>query len=83
MTLPSPFAMLRQKSIRVVILILLTTMLISCTSQTKTPLDTDLRASELCTLRIGDVDMKTGKVTIRPGLERKAKGRKGRTVYVG
>ncbi len=39
-----------------------------------TLLDTGLRASELCALRIGDVDMKTGKVTIRPGLEGKAKG---------
>jgi integrase/recombinase XerD len=48
-----------------------------------TLLDTGLRASELCALRIGDVDMKTGKVTIRPGIEGKAKGRKGRTVYVG
>jgi integrase/recombinase XerD len=48
-----------------------------------TLLDTGLRASELCALRIGDVDMKTGKVTIRPGVEGKAKGRKGRTVYLG
>ena len=48
-----------------------------------TLLDTGLRASELCALRIGDVDLKTGKVTIRPGLEGRAKGRKGRTVYVG
>ncbi len=46
-------------------------------------LDTGLRASELCALRVGDVNMKTGKVTIRHGEEGKAKGRKGRTVYLG
>lgn len=39
-----------------------------------TLLDSGLRARELCALRISDVDMKTGKVTIRPDLEGKAKG---------
>ena len=32
-----------------------------------TLLDTGLRAGELCALRVGDVDMKTGKIRIRPG----------------
>lgn len=48
-----------------------------------TLLDTGMRASELCALRVGDVDMRTGKIIIRPGAEGKAKGRKGRTVYIG
>ena len=46
-------------------------------------LDTGLRASELCALRVGDVDMKTGEVTVRHGKEGGAKGDKGRTVYSG
>jgi integrase/recombinase XerD len=46
-------------------------------------LDTGLRASELCALRIADVDLKSGRVLIRGGIEGKAKGRKGRTVYIG
>jgi site-specific recombinase XerD len=41
-------------------------------------LDTGIRASELCLLNVGDVDMATGEVTIRVG-----KGQKGRTVYIG
>lgn len=41
-------------------------------------LDTGCRASELCALLIGDVDMKTGAVQVRRG-----KGGKGRTVYLG
>lgn len=32
-----------------------------------TLVDTGLRASELCALRIADVDMKTGRMQIRPG----------------
>ncbi len=48
-----------------------------------TLLDTGLRASELCALRIVDVDMKTGKVVIRSGEAGKAKGGKGRIVYLG
>jgi integrase/recombinase XerD len=46
-------------------------------------LDTGLRASELCALRVMDVDIKTGKVQVRAGTEGKAKGGKGRTVYLG
>ena len=46
-------------------------------------LDTGLRASELCHLKIGEVDMKTGKVTIKHGDEGGAKGGKGRTVFIG
>jgi integrase/recombinase XerD len=46
-------------------------------------LDTGLRASELTGLTIGDVDTKTGKVTVRHGIEGHAKGRKGRFVYLG
>ncbi|MBN2385552.1 MAG: tyrosine-type recombinase/integrase [Anaerolineales bacterium] len=46
-------------------------------------LDTGLRASELCALRVADVDQKTGRVRVRAGEEGKAKGRKGRTVYAG
>jgi integrase/recombinase XerD len=48
-----------------------------------TLLDTGLRASELCALTVNDVDMKTGRVTVRHGLEGGAKGGKGRTVYLG
>lgn len=46
-------------------------------------LDTGVRASELCALRIRDVDMSTGEVTIQHGKEGGAKGAKGRTVYIG
>jgi len=46
-------------------------------------LDTGHRASEVCALRIGDLDMKTGEVTVRHGKEGGAKGDKGRTVYAG
>ena len=46
-------------------------------------LDTGLRATELCSLTINDVDLKTGKVTIRHGVIGGAKGGKGRTVYLG
>lgn len=41
-------------------------------------LDTGCRASELCDLLVGDVDIKTGATQIRRG-----KGDKGRTVYLG
>lgn len=41
-------------------------------------LDTGVRAQELCSLVVGDVDMKSGAVQVRRG-----KGDKGRTVYVG
>jgi len=46
-------------------------------------LDTGLRASELCHLKIGEVDMRTGKVIIKHGDEGGAKGGKGRTVFIG
>lgn len=45
--------------------------------------DTGLRAMELCSLRIGNVDMKTGKAEIKHGVIGGAKGGKGRTVYLG
>ncbi len=48
-----------------------------------TLLDTGLRATELCSLTVNDVDLKTGKITVRHGLAGGAKGGKGRTVYVG
>jgi integrase/recombinase XerD len=48
-----------------------------------TLLDTGLRAGELCALRIADLDMRTGRVQIRPGGAGKAKGGKGRIVYLG
>jgi len=48
-----------------------------------TLLDTGLRASEICSLIIGDVDFKSGKVQIRHGVQGGAKGGKGRTVYLG
>ena len=48
-----------------------------------TLLDTGLRASELCSLRISDVDLKTGKVIVRHGSGGGAKGSKGRTVFLG
>jgi integrase/recombinase XerD len=48
-----------------------------------TLLDTGLRASELCALRIGDVDQRSGRIQIRAGREGKAKGGKGRVVYIG
>lgn len=46
-------------------------------------LDTGLRVSELCVLNIGDVDQKSGKVTVKHGAEGGAKGGKGRLVYLG
>jgi len=48
-----------------------------------TLLDTGLRASELCSLRIGDVDLKSGKVIVRHGVGGRSKGGKGRTVFMG
>ena len=39
-----------------------------------TLVDTGLRASELCALRIADVDMKSGRVQVRSGEAGKAKG---------
>jgi len=48
-----------------------------------TLLDTGLRVSEVCALRIGDVDLKTGQVEIRHGPRGGAKGGKGRVVFLG
>lgn len=48
-----------------------------------TLVDTGLRASELCSLRIGDVDIKSGKVIVRHGVGGGSKGGKGRTVFMG
>lgn len=45
--------------------------------------DTGLRAMELCSLRIGNVDLRSGKVEIKHGVLGGAKGGKGRTVYLG
>ena len=42
-----------------------------------TLLDTGLRASELCALRVEDVGMKSGRVNVRTGEAGKAKGCKG------
>jgi integrase/recombinase XerD len=48
-----------------------------------TLLDTGLRASELCSLSIGDMEVKTGKVHVQHGLKGGAKSGKGRFVYLG
>jgi integrase/recombinase XerD len=48
-----------------------------------TLLDTGLRASEFCALKIGDVDAQTGKVQVKHGRLGGAKGGKGRTVFLG
>jgi integrase/recombinase XerD len=42
-------------------------------------LGTGVRASELCTLQVGDADMSTGEVTIRHGKAGGAKGAQGRS----
>ena len=46
-------------------------------------LDTGLRATELCSLLIGDLDPKTGRVEVKHGATGGAKGGKGRTVFLG
>ena len=48
-----------------------------------TLLDTGLRASEFCSLRIGDLDPKTGKVLVKHGVSGGAKYMKGRIVFLG
>jgi integrase/recombinase XerD len=48
-----------------------------------TLLDTGLRASELCSLQIGDVDLKTGQAHVKHGLRGGAKYGRGRIVYLG
>jgi integrase/recombinase XerD len=46
-------------------------------------LDTGLRATELCSLRVDDVDLKTGRVDVKHGAYGGAKGGKGRVVFLG
>jgi integrase/recombinase XerD len=46
-------------------------------------LDTGLRVSELCSLKVDDVDLKTGRVNVKHGQLGGAKGGKGRTVFMG
>lgn len=46
-------------------------------------LDTGLRARELCSLKIGNVNMKTGRVRVEHGVIGGAKGGKGRIVFLG
>lgn len=46
-------------------------------------LDTGLRVTEICSLLVGDVDLKTGQVNVRSGIGGGAKGGKGRTTYLG
>lgn len=48
-----------------------------------TLLDTGLRASELSALKVGDLDLKTGKLHVKHGRLGGAKGGKGRTVFLG
>jgi len=48
-----------------------------------TLLDSGIRASELCSLKINDIDMHTGKTIIRAGMSGGAKGGKGRIVFLG
>ncbi len=45
-------------------------------------LDTGLRATELCSLDIGDLDDQSGKLTVKHGYGGGAKGGKGRLVYL-
>ncbi len=46
-------------------------------------LDTGLRASEFCSLTIGDAEQKTGRVQVKHGRAGGAKGGKGRVVFLG
>ncbi|MBN1316343.1 MAG: site-specific integrase [Anaerolineales bacterium] len=48
-----------------------------------TLLDTGLRASEICSLKIGCVDQKTGRIDVKHGVAGGAKDGKGRIVYLG
>ena len=48
-----------------------------------TLVDTGLRATELCSLNTGDVDMKTGRIVVKHGVTGGAKGGKGRIVFLG
>lgn len=46
-------------------------------------LDTGLRATELCSLMIGDLDPRTGRVEVKHGAAGGAKGGRGRAVFLG
>ena len=46
-------------------------------------LDSGIRASELCKMKIGDIDVRHGRLDIQHGVGGGAKGGKGRTIYVG
>ena len=48
-----------------------------------TLLDTGLRAMELCSLKINNVDMKNGRISVEHGAVGGAKGGKGRIVFLG
>jgi len=48
-----------------------------------TLLDTGLRASELCSLKVGDVDQRSGRVHVKHGRSGGAKFRRGRVVFLG
>jgi len=48
-----------------------------------TLLDSGVRASEFCALKVNDFEAKRGKLEIRHGIGGGAKGGKGRTVYLG
>jgi integrase/recombinase XerD len=48
-----------------------------------TLLDTGLRAMEICSLTISDVNLKTGRISVEHGVVGGAKGGKGRTVFLG
>src|SRR5262245_55339554 len=46
-------------------------------------LDTGLRASKLCALTVGNVDLKNGQVLVKHGPGGGAKGSRGRVVFLG
>ena len=48
-----------------------------------TLLDAGLRANELCSLNVKDLDIKTGRIEVKHGVKGGAKGGKGRSVYLG
>jgi integrase len=48
-----------------------------------TLVDISLRASELCALNVGDVDLKTGRVEVKHGPSGGAKLEKGQAVHLG
>jgi len=48
-----------------------------------TLLDTGLRAMELCSLKVCDVNLKTGRVSVTHGVAGGAKGGRGRVVFLG